>query len=43
MEPKEIFKLCDLSVGYVEEFTILEGFSDICSLVVDLGEEKKDK
>ena len=41
MEPKEIFKLCDLRVGYVEECTILEGFNDIYSLVIDLGEEKK--
>ena len=41
MEPKEIFKLCDLRVGYVEECTILEGFNDIYSLIVDLGEEKK--
>ena len=41
MEPKEIFKLCDLRVGYVEECTILEGFNDIYSLVIDLGEENK--
>ena len=41
MEPKEIFKLCDLRVGYVEECTILEGFNDIYSLVIDLGEESK--
>ena len=41
MEPKEIFKLCDLRVGYVEECTILEGFNDIYSLVIDLGEETK--
>ena len=41
MEPKEIFKLCDLRVGYVEECTILEGFNDIYSLVIDLGEDKK--
>jgi aminoacyl tRNA synthase complex-interacting multifunctional protein 1 len=41
MEPKEIFKLCDLRVGYVEECTILEGFNDIYSLIVDLGEENK--
>ena len=41
MEPKEIFKLCDLRVGYVEECTILEGFKDIYSLIIDLGEEKK--
>ena len=41
MEPKEIFKLCDLRVGYVEECTILEGFNDIYSLIIDLGEENK--
>ena len=41
MEPKEIFKLCDLRVGYVEECTILEGFNDIYSLVIALGEENK--
>ena len=41
MEPKEIFKLCDVRVGYVEECTILEGFNDIYSLVIDLGEENK--
>ena len=35
MEPKEIFKLCDLRVGYVEECTILEGFNDIYSLLID--------
>ena len=38
---EEIFKLCDLRVGYVEECTILEGFNDIYSLVIDLGEENK--
>ena len=41
MEPKEVFKLCDLRVGYVEECTILEGFKDIYSLVIDLGESNK--
>ena len=41
MEPKEIFKLCDLRVGYVEECKILEGFNDIYSLVIDLGEPEK--
>ena len=41
MEPKEIFKLCDVRVGYVEECIILEGFNDIYSLVIDLGEENK--
>ena len=41
MEPKEVFKLCDLRVGYVEECTILEGFNDIYSLVIDLGESNK--
>lgn len=41
MEPKEVFKLCDLRVGYVEECTILEGFNDIYSLVIDLGEPNK--
>ena len=41
MEPKEIFKLCDLRVGYVEDCTILEGFNDIYSLIIDLGEENK--
>ena len=41
MDPKDIFKLTDLRVGYVEECTILEGFNDIYSLVIDLGEEKK--
>ena len=30
-----------VSVGYVEECIILEGFNDINSLVIDLGEEKK--
>ena len=41
MDPKDIFKLTDLRVGYVEECTILEGFNDIYSLVIDLGEEQK--
>ena len=41
MEPKEIFKLSDLRVGYVEECKILEGFNDIYSLVIDLGEPNK--
>ncbi len=41
MEPKEVFKLSDLRVGYVEECTILEGFKDIYSLVIDLGEPNK--
>jgi len=43
MDVKDIFKLCDLRVGYVEECTIMEGFNDIYSLVIDLGEETKRK
>ena len=34
MESKEIFKLCDLRVGYIEEYKALEGFNDIYSLVI---------
>ena len=41
MDPKEVFKLCDLRVGYVEECKILEGFKDIYSLVIELGEPNK--
>ena len=41
MDPNEVFKLCDFRVGYVEECKILEGFEDIYSLLVELGEEKK--
>ena len=41
MDPKEVFKLCDLRVGYVEECTILEGFNDIYHLVIYLGEPEK--
>ena len=41
MEAKEIFKLCDLRVGYVEECKVLEGFNDIYSLVIELGEPNK--
>ena len=41
MAPKEVFKLCDLRVGYVEECKILEGFNDIYSLVIDIGEPNK--
>ena len=40
MAPKEVFKLCDLRVGYVEECKILEGFN-IFSLIIDLGEPNK--
>ena len=41
MEPKEIFKLCDLRVGYVEDCKVLEVFNDIYSLVIELGEPEK--
>ena len=41
MDPKEVFKLCDLRVEYVEECKILEGFNDIYSLIIDLGEPNK--
>ena len=41
MDPKEVFKLCDLRVGYVEDCKILEGFKDIYSLVIELGEPNK--
>ena len=41
MDAKDIFKLCDLRVGYVEECKVLEGFNDIYSLVIDLGEPEK--
>ena len=41
MDPKDVFKLCDLRVGYVEDCTILEGFNDIYHLVIDLGEPNK--
>ena len=41
MEAKEVFKLVDLRVGYVEECKILEGFNDIYSLVIELGEPNK--
>ncbi len=41
MDDNEIFKLCDLRVGYVEECKIMEGFNDIYSLVIDLGEPQK--
>ena len=41
MDPKEVFKLWDLRVGYVEESKVLEGFKDIYSLVIDLGEPEK--
>ena len=41
MDSKHIFKLSDLRVGYVEECKILEGFNDIYSLVVELGEPNK--
>ena len=41
LDPKDVFKLCDLRVGYVEECKVLEGFKDIYSLVIELGEENK--
>ena len=41
MDPKEVFKLWDLRVGYVEESKVLEGFKDIYSLVIDLGDPEK--
>ena len=41
MEPKEIFKLCNLRVWYVEDCKVLEGFIDIYSLVIVLWEPEK--
>ena len=41
LDTKDIFKLGDLRVGYVEECKVLEGFNDIYSLVIELGETNK--
>lgn len=39
----DLFSKVDLRVGYVEECTVMEGFKDIYSLVVDLNEDEKRK